>query len=335
MDSTQPPEATKTALESLQEKLNADMFIFSGEISYQNACKFIETVERHKSRPNVALLLTTFGGDAGSAYRIARFLDHLYEHFTLYVFGFCKSAGTIIALAADEIVMSMRGEFGPLDVQLVKRDEFTEMTSGLDVDIALDEIGQKAFAIFERCFLELKGRSGGAITTKTAAEAASSVTIGLLAPITGQIDPMRLGETQRAMRIAHHYGMKLNASQKLLDHLTKDYPTHDFVIDYHEAKDLFKNVRETNNMDNEFEKGLRISLKPTFEGDPIRVPPTSRLIMGPLKPDKIERKQDETKESPGTKSEQPSNGEKAVDNDSVEGHSTIRVRAPKKTEARN
>ena len=34
----------------------------------------------------------------------------------------CKSAGTLLALGADEIIMSNLSELGPLDIQLPDRD---------------------------------------------------------------------------------------------------------------------------------------------------------------------------------------------------------------------
>jgi membrane-bound ClpP family serine protease len=98
------------------------------------------------------LVLSTLGGDPHAAYRIARFLKYCYKRFYLYVFGYCKSAGTIIALGADEIIMSVRGELGPLDVQMIKPDEFTERSSGLDISIALEEVASRAFGTFEGHF---------------------------------------------------------------------------------------------------------------------------------------------------------------------------------------
>jgi ClpP class serine protease len=45
-----------------------------------------------------------------------------------------------MALGANEIVMSDFGEFGPLDVQIYKTDEFAR-SSGLDIHQSLHVIG--------------------------------------------------------------------------------------------------------------------------------------------------------------------------------------------------
>ncbi|HET8669219.1 MAG TPA: hypothetical protein VFM05_00940, partial [Candidatus Saccharimonadales bacterium] len=124
-------------LEALTKALDADIFFFSGPTHRKQAYLFMDVADDSPRRENVALVLSTYGGDADAAFIIARYLKRFYKKFTLYVFGFCKSAGTLIALGADEIVMSHRGEFGPLDVQILKSDELMFRSSGLDIEQAV------------------------------------------------------------------------------------------------------------------------------------------------------------------------------------------------------
>ena len=224
---------------------NADIFVFSGDITYESAEDFINFVTRCKSRENVILVLATFGGDPDAAYRMARFLQDHYKKFSLYVYGFCKSAGTLIALGAKEIVMGDRAEFGPLDVQMHKPDEFMHRVSGLDIPKALASVSNLAWEAFETFFIQVRARSGGVITTKTASEIAAQVVTGLFSPITQNIDPLKLGEMQRSMEIAVEYGTRLGGDEELASYLASTYPTHSFVIDYAEADKLFPCVRLT------------------------------------------------------------------------------------------
>ncbi|HXJ16030.1 MAG TPA: SppA protein, partial [Candidatus Polarisedimenticolia bacterium] len=194
----------------------------------------IKSKEESSGRRNCALILTTNGGDPDAAYIMVRFLKRTYENLTLYVFGYCKSAGTLLALGADEIVMGAFGELGPLDVQLSKKDEIGLRNSGLDIFMALNVVSTQAFYIFEQHFLELKRRSQGAITTKTAAHIATTVAARLLQPITAQIDPLRLGEMQRAVTIAKQYGERLGASSDSVDRLIYEYPSTAVQLYLHE-----------------------------------------------------------------------------------------------------
>ena len=63
---------------------------------------------------------------------IARFLRGVYESVTVCVFGYCKSAGTLLALGCHEVAMGLRGELGPLDVQVSEKDELARFGSGLE-----------------------------------------------------------------------------------------------------------------------------------------------------------------------------------------------------------
>lgn len=240
----------------------ADVLLFSDEISNETADELIAILSSiPERRSNVALILTTPGGSADAAFRIARFLQRNYTKFTLFVFGFCKSAGTLIALGADEIVMSDYGEFGPLDVQVSVTDDLVGRSSGLDIEQALNVISVRTFEAFGQYFNQLIQGSQGLISTKTAADIASSMAVNLFTPIAAQIDPLRLGEMNRVLRIAEEYGERLSerletkkADQKRLlaiRQLTSGYPDHGFVIDREEASSWLENVRHCSQVDAE------------------------------------------------------------------------------------
>lgn len=252
----------KEVVLSIADKLNADVLLYAGDIASPADRDLIELInDRSTRRKNVFFILTTDGGSADSAYRIARTLQQKYGKVVLFVDSFCKSAGTLIALGADEIVMADIAELGPLDVQLYKPDELSELTSGLTPLQALSTLQTEAFSTFEECFLKLRFRSGLQITTRTAADIAARLTIGLFKGVYAQLDPMRLGEYQRAMLIAQHYGTRIarkNLKDSALERLIADYPSHGFIIDRCEAETLFHKVREPS----EEEYMLAVLIKP-------------------------------------------------------------------------
>lgn len=164
--------------------------------------------------------------------------------------------------------MNSEGEFGPLDVQLFRPDEFLQRTSGLTISQSLSYIGNKAFETFENMFLDIRGKSGGVITTTTAADIASTIVTGIYAPITAKIDPMRVGEMQRSMDVAIHYGIRLGAEEVIVRHLAQNYPSHSFVIDFEEAQGLFKNVRLPNIAEHLLIKQMNLILQKEFNFEP-------------------------------------------------------------------
>lgn len=200
-----------------------------------------------KKHPNVLLILTTEGGDAHVAYRVARFLQRTYQNVRIFVSGWCKSAGTLLVVCGNELIIGDRGELGPVDVQRTRTDDLWESTSGLTETAAVTTLEEVAWSLFRKLVTETKDLPGGQITFKTAADVAAPLVSGMLAPIFAQIDPLKLGENARALRIASEYAGRLNEhSQNLKPEshhkLVSSYPDHGFVIDRQEAEKLFRNV---------------------------------------------------------------------------------------------
>ena len=253
-------------------RTDTDIFVFAGPILYSASCDFVDGVIKMSAhRSNCLLFLTTPGGDPHAAYRIIRVLRARYKKVILGVSGPCKSAGTLICVGAHELVMSESGELGPLDVQLAKPDELIPNSSGLDIIEALAVTTQSAFEVLETRMFELVADSSGAISTKTAAEISSSFAVELFKPIMAQIEPDRLGEVQRAIKIAQAYGEKLgspNLKPSSMQKLVDGYPSHGFVIDLEEAKSLFKKVRKPSGFEVEFSNVFKSLLRHIKPGTP-------------------------------------------------------------------
>lgn len=232
------PEILK-AIRNISLKHSADVYIFSGRIIDDSADKLINEIrETDDKMENCVVILTTNGGDPDAGYRMIRSIKNHYKKFILYVFGFCKSTGTLIAVGADEIYMGELAEFGPLDIQMPGGDDGN--TSGLSYLQSLISLNERIYASFEQNFMELKGFG---ITTKTAAEIGSKLAIGIIQPIAGQIDPLKLGEVQRSIKIADSYAERIKGQDNAesVKKLIGNYPSHSFVIDFEEMKVLFKN----------------------------------------------------------------------------------------------
>ena len=243
-------EATPEFLERAQgvmDRLDTDILLYNGLLILSE--DYILMGSCDPQRKNVLLILTTDGGDADVTYRIARCLQRRYKRFIVYVRGWCKSAGTLLVSGANEIIMPDDGELGPLDVQLIKRDEFGERESGLAPRQALETLRDESLKVFEHYFLKLRVRSGFSLSSALTSEIAKAMAVELFKPIYGQLDPMRLGEIERAVQVAKAYGERLGRigrnfrTTTALDDLVSGYPSHTFVIDREEAERLFRRVR--------------------------------------------------------------------------------------------
>ncbi len=256
------PSEIETKVDALAQELNADIVVYFGDVTRAESNYLIQQANKRKLRKNILLLLMTLGGDPNAAYRIARCFQTVYNtvkkdkvkadgetngEFTVLIDGVCKSAGTIMCIGADKLLMSPHAELGPIDVQLRKQDEVGERTSGLTPIQAVQFLETQSTVLFKRHFKSLRFSDDLGFSTKMAAHIAADMTVGLLRPIYEQIDPLRLAEVDRSLRIGKEYGERLqhdNLKDEAINKLVVGYPSHGFVIDKAEAATIFKSVGE-------------------------------------------------------------------------------------------
>lgn len=256
-DGSDVPRIHQQVVELLQSSPDRDVILISQAISRGLHRRLSEEISFHKRNNKCTVFLTTYGGDPDGGYRIARCLQHNYEHIRLVIPSFCKSAGTLVAIGAHELAIDDLGELGPLDIQVQKNSELEERSSGLDIMEAMEAAQVHARQAFMNTLIEVRRTSR--LSTRLAGEFAANVAIGVTAPLYNQIDPNRLGEMQRAMRIAHEYGQRLDDKAKslkagALNKLVAGYPAHGFVIDRKEAATLFASVQPASAAEKNFIK---------------------------------------------------------------------------------
>jgi hypothetical protein len=252
-----PSNDIATQAAKVESDFHADVLLYFGPIVRNWDDYIIDICAAKNKKKNVLLILTTLGGDAHAAYRIARGLHQNYHRnradgtkegeVIIYVPSCCTSAGTLITLAADRLILSSHSELGPLDVQIRKPDEVGERTSGLTPIQALSYLDGETKKFFKSQFEGLRFTKSLAFSTKMAADIAAQLASGLLSKLYDQIDPLRLAEYDRTNRIAAQYGERIKTSNvkvHTIKRLLEDYPSHEFCIDSNEAKELFAKVEE-------------------------------------------------------------------------------------------
>ncbi len=230
--------------------LDAHVAVYTGPIDEDSMLRLMESIySSDEPKDNVFLILATNGGSAHIAYKIARLFQTTFKTFYLFVPTRCKSAGTIIALGANIIMMDELAELGPLDVQLVKRDEIGQRRSGLIVRTALAGLADETLTIYEQVRWAITTQSRHSVSFEVASKIASNIATAVMQPVYAQIDPEALGSDLRDLNVAKAYGQRLverggNASLSTVNSLVEGYPAHGFVIDRIEAKKLFSRVED-------------------------------------------------------------------------------------------
>lgn len=103
-----------------------DVFVFAADlnketpltaIGYSDILPITDLVSNLKGAA-IDVILETPGGSGEVAEDIVRLLRGKYPHIGVIVPGWAKSAGTIIAMSADEILMGPASALGPIDAQM-------------------------------------------------------------------------------------------------------------------------------------------------------------------------------------------------------------------------
>ena len=205
-----------------------------------------QTLKNHRA----VVVLESVGGDANVAYKMANMLHWFFAEVEVVVPYRAKSAATLLSMCADRLIMGPLSELGPLDVQTEHPGTEASWVSGLDIVGALDKTIVTAVQWGEQAALNM--RFGPGISRKNALEIGMSFGASVVQGLLSQIEPIAVFAADRALQTASEYGRRLLRRYMLADNpemidllmgsLIERYPTHGFVIDAQEAKDLGMSV---------------------------------------------------------------------------------------------
>ncbi len=202
--------------------------------------------ERGQEPRHGVLLLSTDGGDPDAAYQIACTLRDHFETLTIVLPHRAKSAGTLLCIAADWLVMGPVSELGPLDVQIWHPQLPGRRVSALDVVTTMEQACQRGVEYARQVAEALASLESLDVSElcRASVEAGAS----LAARMGLQLDIVAWCEGARALRLAEEYAKRLLARRQAkgaqyypklqLQELVSTYPSHSFVIDALEASHL-------------------------------------------------------------------------------------------------
>lgn len=180
----------------------------------------------------VYLLMSTSGGDTIAAFGIARLLREFSPHVGVLVPLRCHSAGTLIALGANKIVMTRGATLSPIDPSVSgPLNPAIEVNPG---QRQLVQLSVESVAGFKGLVTEDWQLDG---------EEARTAAFKLLAE---RVHPIALGDVYRARKQIELLAKKLlevhrsdeNSLQQIVRTLTTELGSHDYMISRTEARQL-------------------------------------------------------------------------------------------------
>jgi len=161
-----------------QEKRSLFGFAVSRHIDLEDAQTVIAAIKETPDDIPIDLIIHTPGGLVLAAMQIARAVEAHPAKVTAYVPVYAMSGGTLIALAADEIIMGEFSVLGPIDPQIlglpaasiVRARDSKPIADVFDLTLVLADVGEKAVAQVKQGAVELMTPRLDQSTAETIAE---------------------------------------------------------------------------------------------------------------------------------------------------------------------
>lgn len=204
---------------------------------------------RDSSQRSLDILLHTWGGNPDAAYRIAQVIRDFASEVTFLIPEHAASAGTLTCLCGNEIRMGAYAMLGPIDI-----------TVG-DIEVASIEHFKRFTVDCCQAVVKMLGEQVG--------DASTQVESALLVEMVKQLQAVNIGSLYREGALTARYAKRLMMdymfselpnkevlAEEIADNLVTGFPSHDFAIDYHMAKELRLPVMEMDEKESEQTKTI-------------------------------------------------------------------------------
>jgi hypothetical protein len=199
---------------------------------------FFEHLEKIGKVSKVDVLLYTVGGNTLAAWGLANLVREYCDRLGVLIPHRALSAGTLFALAADEIVMSRLGQLSPVDPSinspLGPKVKVPNQQNEISVPVSVEDV---------MGFMDL--------ATKGASLKEERSVLSVFDRLSSQVHPLTLGAVYRSreqiVALADRllsFHMKDDAKkedrERIVTRLTRELGSHDYLIGRTEAKTFLK-----------------------------------------------------------------------------------------------
>ena len=184
----------------------------------------------------ISLILYTRGGETLSAWSIANLLRTFCDQLEVIIPSKCHSAGTLLCLGADTLVMTKQATLGPIDPS-VNTPLNPTLPNGQPMSVSVEDVN----AFLEQAKEALDGQPINQVFDRLAQN----------------VHPVVLGSAFRARSQIRMLGERLLSNHmhdkktitKILDFLCSESGSHDYTINRREARQELQLPVETPNWD--------------------------------------------------------------------------------------
>lgn len=223
----------------IEEKRNSKLLVyFTGDrpgletrIADDATEYFVEHLDKIGSVKKITLMLYTLGGSTLAGWNIVNLIRQFCEDFEIIIPSKCRSAGTLICLGANRIIMTKQATMGPIDPSITTSLNPEIPGAGPQAKFPVSVEAIKGFLELPKHELSIKDDNALSLIFNVLAE---------------KVHPLVLGEVYRAIGQIQMLAEKLLVNQvtdkdkvkKIIAFLCSESGSHDYTINSKEASEI-------------------------------------------------------------------------------------------------
>ena len=229
----------KKLYEKLEENLDSKIVLYATsdrrgaetQIGQDVIDIFIAQLDKIGVTKKISLILYTRGGDTAAAWNLVNLLKQFCDEFQVIIPHRAHSAGTLISLGANSIIMTKQATLSPIDPSVNTPLNPIAQTGQMAIQMPVSVEAIKGYLAFAREELSIED------------DLALS---NIMVKLSEKIHPLVLGQVFRARMQIKMLGEKLlsqqvsdtNKMKEILSFLCSDSGSHDYTINRREARDV-------------------------------------------------------------------------------------------------
>jgi hypothetical protein len=196
---------------------------------------FVDHLDAMGPVPKISLILYTSGGDTAAAWNLVNLVRMFCDEFEVIAPSKCRSAGTLVCLGADRIVMTKQATLGPIDPEI-------QHPLGPAIPGASGDARAAVSVEAVKGYLDTVGDCAGSAVARV--QALTSLADKVHPLVLGQIFRSRQQIRDLANRLLNRHSSEKETIDKIVDFLCSESGSHDYTINRREAEDLGLNVEK-------------------------------------------------------------------------------------------
>lgn len=202
--------------------------------------------EKSESINDLDILIHSGGGDIHAAYQISELANLKFSNIQAIIPLYAKSAATLLCLGMKKIIMGEIAQLGPLDAQVLEKHAGSiGYVPALNSFKALDQLRNFSLETIDGVVRLIMRSAEFELdeALKHSLEFAAKVSL----PLFQQFNSEKLGQYGQSLSIGLEYGKRLlmryggftdSEATSIVTKLIWGYPSHDYVLNHQDLKDL-------------------------------------------------------------------------------------------------